>query len=74
MPVTALPASEPSARSSTVPAFVWKRMHVAPATAAVGELTQVLRVLKNVGNVDGKEVQYRYYASANALIKCPRHR
>ena len=40
----------------------------APASAAVGELAPVYRVIKNVGNVPGTAVSYRYYASANAIV------
>ncbi len=40
----------------------------APAGGAVGELVPIFRVLKNVGNVAGTPVNYRYYASVNDII------
>ncbi|MHB8872720.1 MAG: CARDB domain-containing protein [Myxococcaceae bacterium] len=40
----------------------------APASAAVGEVAPLFRSIKNVGNVDGTQVSYRYFASANPII------
>lgn len=40
----------------------------APASAGVGEIAPVYRVLKNVGNVASPEAKYRYFASANTII------
>ena len=39
-----------------------------PAAAGVGEVMPLYRVIKNIGNLDGPKVQYRYYASANPLV------
>lgn len=40
----------------------------APASAGVGEIIPVVRTLRNLGNVDGMAVPYRFYASANDII------
>ncbi|MDP1827711.1 MAG: CARDB domain-containing protein [Archangium sp.] len=40
----------------------------APASAGVGEIIPLVRTLRNIGNVDGPDVAYRYYASANDII------
>ncbi len=40
----------------------------APSGGAVGELLPLFRILRNIGNVNGAPVSYRYYASANELI------
>ncbi|MFO0600080.1 MAG: putative Ig domain-containing protein [Myxococcaceae bacterium] len=40
----------------------------APASAGVGEIIPVVRTLRNLGNVDGTAVPYRFYASANDII------
>lgn len=40
----------------------------APASAAVGDATLVYRELKNIGNVAGDPVSYRFFASANNII------
>lgn len=40
----------------------------APASAAVGEVVPVFRIIKNAGNATGSKVSYRMYASANAII------
>lgn len=39
-----------------------------PAIAAVGEVVPVFRAFKNVGNVDGAQVAYRFFASANEIV------
>lgn len=40
----------------------------APASAGVGEVIPVVRTLRNVGNLNGPAVAYRFYASANDII------
>ncbi len=40
----------------------------APASAGVGEIAPVYRVLKNIGNVDAPPAKYAYYISANTTI------
>ncbi|MFZ5469332.1 MAG: CARDB domain-containing protein [Myxococcota bacterium] len=40
----------------------------APSSGAVGEAMPVFRTFKNIGNVDGEAVAYRFYASANDII------
>jgi subtilase family serine protease len=40
----------------------------APASAGVGEIAPVYRVLKNIGIKDASDVVYRYYLSANQTI------
>lgn len=40
----------------------------APSTGAVGELVPVSRIIRNVGNLDGKTVSYRFFLSANSII------
>ncbi len=39
-----------------------------PANAAVGEVTNVVRTIKNVGNVAGSAIAYRWFASANTIL------
>ncbi len=39
-----------------------------PATGAVGEIIQVMRTFKNIGNVAAATARYRYFASANTII------
>ena len=40
----------------------------APASAGVGEIVPVVRTLRNVGNLDAPQVNYRFFASANDII------
>lgn len=39
-----------------------------PATAGVGEVMPVYRVIANIGNVNGGAMDFRYYASVNDII------
>jgi hypothetical protein len=65
--VVGSPAAEAINMLAPAPDYTVIKIDV-PAAGAVGEVMPLYRVIKNIGNQAGPQVQYRYYASANEII------